>query len=127
MGWYLPRRDVTTQTQDQTEKLRKEVQKNYDSTDSKFINWTIVTLILGVASILIILLSVVFGIVYSFLYYTGRSESIATDVSSEVMPIVLFYPITVVLCVATWRSYIRVSRLEKAVEQYKKDYPWLRK
>ena len=83
--------------------------------------------ILGVASILIILLSVGFGIAYSFLYYTGRSESIATDVSSEVMPIVMFYPITVALCVATWRSYARVIRLEKAVEQYKKDYPWLRK
>lgn len=118
---------MSTETQDQTEKLRKEVQKNYDSTDSKLTNWTMAMLILGVASILIILLNVGFGIAYSFLYYTGKSESIATDASSEVMPIVLFYPITVVLCVATWRSYTRVNRLEKAVEQYKKDYPWLRK
>ena len=116
----------TEAQEDQSDKLHKEVQKNYDSIDRKLTNWTIAMFLLGIVSILIIFLGVGFGIAYSYLYYTGRSESIATDVSSEVMPIVLLYPITVALCVATWRSYIRVNRLEKIVEQYKDDYPWLK-
>lgn len=117
---------MSTETQDQTEKLHKEVQKNYDSANRKLTNWTIAMLIDGMASIMLIILGVGFGIVYSFLYYTGRSESIASDVSREVMPVVLIYPITVALCILTWRSYVIVGRLEKVVEQYKVDYPWLK-